>query len=83
MRERETELTSNSAAAGSPWRLFPNLSTSSRRNTGLLTPTAFKPLMMRPGMLPTYVRLEKKKGCELLSVTVNHSGFFPIFKQSL
>lgn len=26
----------------------------------MLTPTVFRPLMMRPGMLPTYVRLEKR-----------------------
>lgn len=54
-------LTSSKAAAGSPCRLFPSLSTSSSRNTGLLTPTVFKPLMMRPGMLPTYVRLVGKQ----------------------
>lgn len=53
-----SSLTSRRAAAGSPCRLFPSLSTSSRRKTGLLTPTVFKPLMIRPGMLPTYVRLQ-------------------------
>ena len=46
-------LTSSRAAAGSPCRLFPSLSTSSNRNTGLFTPTVFKPLSIRPGMLPT------------------------------
>lgn len=65
-------VTSSRAAAGSPCKLFPSLSTSSRRNTGLLTPTVFRPLMIRPGMLPTYVRLENKafpsvaKGTETL-----------------
>lgn len=48
-----TSLTSSKAAAGSPCKLFPSLSTSSNRNTGLLTPTVFSPLIILPGILPT------------------------------
>lgn len=35
-----------------------SLSTSSKRKTGLFTPTIFSPWMILPGMEPMYVRLE-------------------------
>ncbi len=45
-----------SAAAGSPRKSVDILSTSSRRNTGLLVPTLRKLWISLPGMAPMYVR---------------------------
>mmetsp|Transcript_2711 Transcript_2711/g.6864 ORF Transcript_2711/g.6864 Transcript_2711/m.6864 type:complete len:368 (-) Transcript_2711:906-2009(-) len=50
--------TSSSAAAGSPRSAsLPSLSSSSSSMTGSATPAFRMPLMTRPGMAPTYVRL--------------------------
>ena len=43
---------SSSAAAGSPRKSRPSLSTSSSISTGLLTPARRIAWMMRPGMAP-------------------------------